>query len=113
MNNEKLKVYSISVMAMLPINDALELSVITEAEAFDINTYIEHTAALIPAKSMEAAADQAKAFALDKWKPDAGWYSHQAVVLPVTKQFFILAFDALDSGVIDELTDEEARCFIF
>jgi hypothetical protein len=111
--SEKLKVYSVSVMAFMAIDDALELSFISEDQTNGEITYIEHLPALIPASTIEEAAERAKEFALNKWQPGAGWYGHQAEILPVTKDFYEAAFRAYKAGVVDTLDDEEGKFFTF
>ncbi len=91
--SKKLKLYSVSVLAFMPIDDALELSFISEDQTDGEATYIEQLPALIPASTIEEAAERAKKIALNKWQPGAGWYGHQAAILPVTKDFYEAAFN--------------------
>lgn len=53
--SKKLKVYSVSVMAFMLIDDALELSFISEDQTDGETTYIEQLPALIPAFSIKEA----------------------------------------------------------
>lgn len=101
----QLKVYAISLMAFSPLHDA---------SASGESTYVEHLPALVPAESIEEAAEAAKRQAFDRWKVTEGWYSHQAAVMPVTKAFFDAAFGAHRAGVVDiPEEDEPGQTFQF
>lgn len=69
------------------------------------STYVEHLPALVPAASIKDAAENARAFALDRWKMNEGWYGHQAAIMPVTRDFYEAAFNAHRAGVVD-MSDE-------
>lgn len=66
--------------------------------------------AIIVAASIEIAAEQAKEQALERWKPEEGWHTHQANIMAVTSQFYEAAFEAYEAGVID-MSDEEPLTF--
>lgn len=101
------------MMAFMAIEDALELSFLTGAES-DVTTYTEHLPGIVPAYSMSEAAEQAKNFALERWKTSDGWYGHQACIMPVTKNFYELAFQAYNAGEIDTFDEtEQGECFTF
>lgn len=68
--------------------------------------------ALIPAQSIEAAAEQAKKFAFDKWKPEEGWHTHQATIMAVTEAFYEAASAAALAGILD-MSEEEGQTFNF
>lgn len=71
--------------------------------------------ALIPAENIDAAAEECKQHAFDRWKPDEGWYGHHADVMPVTKDFFDKAFAAYRAGIIDMTPEgfEDGRSYTF
>ena len=111
--SEKLRVYSISVMAFMSMDDALELSLITEADTNE-TAYIEHVPGILPAQSIQQAAEAVKIFALERWKVSEGWYGHQACILPITKDFYEKAFEAYEAGLIDTFNEPEpGECFTF
>lgn len=83
------------------------------ADAKTEQTWVEHLPALVPAASINAASEQVEVFAKDRWKLSEGWYGHQAVITPVTKEFFDLALDALEAGAIDEGDAETEQTFQF
>ncbi len=100
-----MKIFVVSVMAFSPLVD-------TDDPRFE--TWVENTAALIPAASIEEAAELAKAFAVDKWKPSEGWYGHQAAIIKVTKGFYDAAFAAEEAGIIDSYDETpEEQVFQF
>jgi hypothetical protein len=102
----KIKVYAVSVAAFAPFSDK---------STPGINTYVEHLPALIPADSIEEAAENIKAFALERWKLSEGWSGHQAAITSVTTAFFDAALNALEAGQIDEdsaIVEERAFQFI-
>ncbi len=99
-----MNVYVVSVMAFSPIVEG----------SISVGTYCEHIPALIPAESIEDAAENAKNFALDKWKISEGWTGHQAGIKSVTKEFYDAALDALEAGKIDDADSvSEERTFQF
>lgn len=110
---DKLKVYAISIMAFRQASDTLELSVISDIPSDGNICIVEQLPGLVPAESIEAAAESAKAEAFSKWQTSEAWYGHQAAIMPVTKQFFELALKALAAGAIDTITEEGERCFSF
>jgi hypothetical protein len=69
---------------------------------------------LVPAGSIEEAAENAKNFALDKWKLSEGWFGHQASIMSVTKSFYDAAFNAKQAGIVDvDDENEEGQVFRF
>jgi hypothetical protein len=97
-----MRVYTIAAFAMSPLADGTP----------DGGTYMEAFPCLIPAESIQDAAAQVRAVAMDRWKPDEGWYGHQAEILPVTKAFYDAAFEAARAGIID-LEEEAPLTFKF
>jgi hypothetical protein len=93
---EKIKVYIVAMLAFSPLQDGTPGG----------GTYSESIPAIIPAASMDEAAEAAKKVALDRWKVSEGWYGHQANILPVTKAFYDAAFTAYDAGIVD-IPDED------
>jgi hypothetical protein len=66
--------------------------------------------AMLPAVSVEAAAEAARAASFERWKAEDGWYGHQANIMPVTKAFLQATLNACAAGVvgdIEELSDDE------
>jgi hypothetical protein len=112
--SEKLKIYSISVMAFKASQDVLELSFIDNGARGEDVTHVEQLPAIVPAHSIKEAAEQAKVFAFNRWTVEDGWYGHQACILPVTKDFYEKAFVAHEAGVVDTLDESEpGECFSF
>jgi hypothetical protein len=104
---EKLRVYIVSVMAFSALNDTT-----VEGES----TFVEHLPAIVPAASIEDAAENACAFAMERWKAVEGWYGHQAAIQPVTQTFYEAAFNAFDADVVElgnEGKDEPGQVFQF
>jgi len=83
----------------------MAFSLLNDTTAPGESTYVEHIPALIPAESIQAAAEAAKKQALNRWKVEEGWHSHQAAIMPVTKDFYDAAFNAHRAGVVD-VSDE-------
>lgn len=100
---DKIRVYAVSIMAMSQVQDAGETGV---------GSLVTQKPALIPATSIEEAAENARAHVFAEWPTSEGWYGHQAVVMPVTQQFFDLAQAVWIAGGVGE-DAEEARCFEF
>ncbi len=101
----KMKIYVVSIMAF---------STLINSERPEIGSFVEHIPALIPAASIEDAAEAAKNFALDKWKQSEGWSGHQAAVIKVTKKFYDAAFEADEADIVDTYDEtEEERMFQF
>lgn len=97
---KKLRVYCAAAMAFHFRIDMPDDGGIRDGE------YVEQFPALIPAESIEAAAEAARPIALERWKPSDEWYGHQITIEPVTEQFFDAAAAAATAGVIGE--DDEA-----
>jgi hypothetical protein len=95
---EKLKVYCIALIAFSHLHDA----------DTGAGTYVENVPALVPADSIEEAAQAAREHAMTRWPPSQGWYGHQAAIEPVTAKFFEAAFRAHAAGVVEESADTEA-----
>lgn len=89
---DKVKIFSVSIMAM---------SVIADFEGTGPGTYVEHLPGLQPAPSMEEAIKKAREHALQRWPEDQGWFNHQAVAVEVTGDFYLLAEAMRRAGVID------------
>ena len=105
MSEKKLRVYVISLMAFAPLNDTTHPGE---------STYVEHFPALVPAESIEMAAEEAKKVAFNRWKTFDGWHSHQVAIQPVTHDFYEAAFAAHTDGVVDfEKELESPRTFQF
>jgi hypothetical protein len=68
--------------------------------------------ALIPAESIQEAAAAARKHALERWKPEEGWHSHQANIMVVTKPFYDAFCAAYNAGILD-MSDEEPLTFNF
>lgn len=99
----KLKIYVVTVLAFSPLHDM--------TSAHGEGTYVEQIPGIILAESKRAAALDARRQAYERWNPEAGWYGHQAAVLPVTRAFYKAAGDALRAGVVDEADDEDGETF--
>lgn len=103
----KLKVYAASILAfqfradLRPDGRVLEGSLTMQKPA------------LIPADSIEDAAKRAKEFAFREWPRNAGWYGHQAAIMPVTKEFIELAVHVTKLDQIDDHDEEPGQCFNF
>lgn len=100
---EKMKAYIISLIAFSDITDAGDTG---------LGTYVEHIPALVPAVSAKAAADSARAQALNKWPISEGWHGHQAAIMPVPKAFYEAAVKAMQAGIVD-VDDESEQGAIF
>jgi hypothetical protein len=99
-----MNIYVVSVLAFSPIAEG----------SISVGSYYEHIPALIPAESIEDAAENAKNFALDKWKISEGWTGHQAAIISVTQGFYDAALSALEAGIIDDADSvSEERTFQF
>ena len=97
----------IYAVAILVFSDMQDMSGTTPAGS----TFSNCLPALIPAESIEAAAEAARIQAFERWKPAEGWHTHQIHVLPVTMAFYEAAFKAYDEGGIDEEPEGEGRAF--
>lgn len=66
-------------------------------------TIFEHVAAMVPAETIQEAAELARREALQRWpsEDEAAWYNHQAAVLPADSQFYVRFFEALRAGIVD------------
>ena len=98
-----MNIYSVSIMAFK----------LTEDENGNDKTLVFHLPALIPAASIEDAADAAKCFALNQWRTADDWYGLQAMIMPVTEAFYKAADDARAAGVLDFSKIEQEQCFTF
>jgi hypothetical protein len=103
MNMEKVRVYSVAVMAFSQLHE----------KAPARGTYVESLPALIPAGSIGEAAELAKSFAFKQWPINETWYGHQASIEPVTKQFFEIALEAYSAGAVDLTESELPNVFQF
>lgn len=100
---DQVRVYAVSVMAFSQLHPMAPRG----------GTYVEHRPALVPASSIEEAAESAREFAFEVWPISETWYGHQAAIQPVTKEFFDVALRAHEAGVIDQMTVEAAETFRF
>jgi hypothetical protein len=103
MSETNVKIYAVSVLAMSQLHELAPRG----------GSYIEHRPALVPASSIDEAAEAAKEFAFQVWPVGDNWYGHQAAIQPVTKEFFDIALRARDAGAIDLMTDEPPDTFRF
>lgn len=97
---EKLRVYTVSILAFKPRVEVLPDNRVREAStAYQLP-------GLIPAEHLDAAGEAALGKAFEEWPRSEGYYGHQAAVIPVTKQFFDLADEARKAGAIEDDVDE-------
>lgn len=104
--DNQLRIYTVSVLAFRFRPDMLPDGRIREG------TYAEQRPALIPAVTIQDAAEQSKNFALDLWPKADGWYGHQAAVVPVTNYFLETVFEVFKAGAIGP-DSEEPQTFDF
>ncbi|HEX8370660.1 MAG TPA: hypothetical protein VF604_19095 [Pyrinomonadaceae bacterium] len=76
-------------------------------------TRVEHLPGIIFAASIEHAAQLSKQKALERWKVNEGWFSHQAMVQPVTQDFLDATNEARAKGILDLTTGEQPQRFEF
>jgi hypothetical protein len=76
-------------------------------------TRAEHLPGLIPAESIEHAAQLAEQKARAHWKVEDGWFSHQAMVQPVTQDFLDATDGARTQGILDLRAFEQPQRFEF
>ncbi len=107
-----MRIYAVALMAMSDLQDANGSQSVSTASILPnelpMGTLVECLPALIPAESMQAVVDNCRVRALDRWKPDEGWHSHQANIMSVTQAFYDAAFKAYDSGILD-MSDEPGQ----
>jgi hypothetical protein len=68
--------------------------------------------AMIPAESIEEAGELARQQMFERWKPDEGWHSHQANILPVSDEIYESIFELDDTDALD-VDDSEGQTFNF
>jgi hypothetical protein len=98
-----MKIYIASLLALSNVQDA------SDPTPLFITMSVP---ALIPAASIQAASEVARAHAFERWKPEEGWHSHQANIMPVTESFYDAFVKASQAGIID-MSDEEGKSFNF
>ena len=75
--------------------------------------WVETLPAIIPAQTMENAAEVVKNFSLKKWREKDGWHTHSAAIMPVTETFFNIVDAARKVDVLDFSADEPDQYFYF
>lgn len=100
---DQIRVYAVSIMAFSQLHENAPAG----------GTYVEHIPGLVPAHSIEDAADRAKEKAFERWPIDQTWYGHQAAIEPVTNAFFDVAIQAYKAGEIDSSDAEQPAIFQF
>lgn len=112
-----MKIYAVALLAFSDIQDASNQNQSDQdseiAVDVPLGTYTECLPALIPADSMQEAFEQARVFALDKWKTDEGWHTHQANIMPVPEKIYDAIFAALDANTLEVGDDEPGQTFNF
>jgi hypothetical protein len=89
---DKYKIYAVALMAFSPLADV---------EGRGPGTLVEASPALIQAASPQELEDKCREYALTRWPKGRGWYDHQAVVTPVTQDFYRTALQAHSMGIAD------------
>lgn len=82
----KLRVYACSIMAFGQVADQ---------DGTGPKSFIEHTAVLFLEESYEAAAEQCKARAFERWPVEQGWYNHHATIAYLGDDFFSRMTDSI------------------
>jgi len=99
-----LRMYIASIMAVSQVIDS-------ENEKPDV--IVEHEPALIPAESIQGAAREAGRLAYLKW-PKGEYFGHEAIIIPVTHQFFAQLKPFLDAGLVPNAgVSESSEKFTF
>ncbi len=96
-----MKIYAASLIGTKPTSG----SVIETTLVFSLP-------ALIPAESMQEAAERCRQHCLERWKPEDGFHTWQAALMPVTEAFYDAAFQAHNDGILD-MADEPGQTFNF
>jgi len=107
------------VAAILVITDVQNDSGVSDSsrdsllpKEIPIGSYCECIPAFIPAESMEAAADLARVYAFERWKPEDGWRGHQANILPIAEAQIDAMLGAYDLNAL-EVDDSHGLTFNF
>lgn len=105
----KLKFYLASLFATRTIDNILDMP---QIGAFDIDENSvfyqhQHKPSFVMAETIEAAADQLKAAAFEGWKKEDGWTTHNAIIIPVTKEFVDVLEKALPAKESFDLSSDE------
>ncbi len=74
--------------------------------------YSECIPAFIPAESMDKAAESARTYLFERWKPTEGWHTHQANIIALGEQQIAAIKEASAMGVID-VSEETPQTFNF
>jgi hypothetical protein len=99
-----MKLYIASILALSDLQIAGEVGM--------PGTLTNAIPALIPAASIDAAAERARVMAFRRWLPEEGWHTHQANIMNVTKAFYDAFIEAQQAGILD-MSDEEPITFNF
>lgn len=97
-----MRAYAVSVMAFSQLHEKAPAG----------GTYVEHLPVFIAAEDIDEAADQAEAFALERWPISETWYGHNAAIEPVTEKFFERCFGEIPAD-IDVDPDERGQIFTY
>lgn len=71
----------------------------------------QHLPYPVLAETIEAAAEQIKQFAFERWNPSDGWRAHQAVIVPMSAEFYENAVGVYQGGGFD--LSEDGQTFYF
>jgi len=74
--------------------------------------YSECIPAFVPAESIDDAAESARKYLFERWKPTEGWHTHQANIIALGEQQIAAITKASAMGVID-VSEESPRTFNF
>lgn len=104
MGDGKIRVYIGSLVAFKQIGEP----------GPDMQSYVENKPIALMADDIENAALQAKHFVYKQWPKEEGWKHHTAVMVPATKDFFlVLNKMALEGHVSPDIPGEGERTFFF
>lgn len=96
-----MKIYIASIITFSMVDDAIDSD--TKCISMSIPAFI-------PADTVQAAAEVAKAHAFERWPPTEGWYGHQANVMVATKEIYESLLGAAEAGALD-MSDEPPLTF--
>ncbi|MET0754299.1 MAG: hypothetical protein ABWZ66_13035 [Pyrinomonadaceae bacterium] len=77
----------------------------------ETKTLVEHLPGIVPANSIEAAAEEAKLFALKQWKVSGGWFNHQVTIMPAAPICYAAVDAFRERGIINPDSGEKTQLF--